>query len=67
MTFFLSSIARMIILYALYLIVFKLLLQMEASDKIFFGFMLIVFIFDFIVSISMNIKARGNNNGRNRV
>ncbi len=66
MTFFLSSIARMIILYALYLIVFKLLLQMEASDKIFFGFMLIVFIFDFIVSISMNIKARGNNNGRNR-
>lgn len=67
MIFFLSSIARMIILYALYLIVFKLLLQMEASDKIFFGFMLIVFIFDFIVSISMNIKARGNNNGRNRV
>lgn len=67
MTFFLSSIARMIILYALYLIVFKLLLQMEASDKVFFGFMLIVVIFDFIVSISMNIKKRGNNNGRDRI
>ena len=67
MEFILSFLARTVILYALYLIVFILLLNEQANDKIFFGFMLIVVIFDFLISIAMNIKARGKQNGRDRI
>lgn len=67
MEFILSFLARTVILYALYLIVFILLLNEQANDKIFFGFMLIVVIFDFLISLAMNIKARGKQNGRDRI
>lgn len=68
MEFILSFLARTVILYALYLIVFILLLNEQANDKIFFGFMLIVVIFDFLISFAMNIKARrGKQNGRDRI
>ena len=68
MEFILSFLARTVILYALYLIVFILLLKEQANDKTFFGFILIVVIFDFLISFAMNIKARrGKQNGRDRI